>query len=152
MKKIILFFIFISTLNFSCRGLITPKSSYTIESKKVYYRNLEVVGANSASFKNISFIKDSCEYRDYAKDKNYVYYKEKRVEDADPNTFTMVDQGYYKDKKYLYFAGKRLEGSDSSKKTEIVKDNKITDCIPWGDGGCVLNNGKMYLNGEIYRK
>ena len=157
MKKIITFLFFIiSILNFSCRIIKNPNNIYTIKNNKVYYKAglkengsfSEIKGADYKSFITISYSQESCEYRDYGKDNKSVYFKDSKIDGADPKTFTILEQGYYKDKRYVYFSGKRLEGSDSRKEITIIKDNKDTKCIPWGDGGCILNNSFKYLNGE----
>ena len=44
--------------------------------------------------------------KDYAKDNNLVYYKIRRIKDADPRTFLVINKfGYSKDKKNVYLVG-----------------------------------------------
>ena len=149
MKKIILFLLVsISISSFSCKTLINPKNSYIVKEKKLYYKGTEMKGVDIKSFKNITYSYESCQYRDYIKDNKNVYFKNLKVEGADPQSFVMIEQGYYKDKRYIYFYGKKLVDSNSQKDIKIIKDNKDTNCIPWGDGGCIINNGYKYLNGE----
>ena len=147
MKRVLFLFLFISMISFTCRGIGYPKDPYIRQNNTVYYGNMGLPYVNIDSFVTISFSSSSCEYRDYGKDKNSVYFKNMKIEGADPASFVMLEQGYYKDKRYLYFYGKRLEGSDSRKEIKFIKDNKDTDCIPWGDGGCVINNGHKYKDG-----
>ena len=151
MKKIILFLLIaISITTFACRGITNPKNPYFINGNKVYYsyKGEEVKDADINTFENISYSTESCNYRDYGKDNKNVYFKNSKVEGADPESFAMLKQGYYKDKRYVYFYGKRLEGSDSRKEIIFIEGNKDNDCVPWGDGGCIVNNGNKYLGGE----
>ena len=149
MKKTILFLLITISINtFACRGISNPRSSYYVSWNKVYYKNTVVMDADINTFENISYSTDSCEHRDYGKDNKNVYFKNLKVEGADPESFVILEQGYYKDKRYVYFYGKKLVGSDSRKSIVFIKDNKDTNCIPWGDGGCLINNGYKYLGGE----
>ena len=155
MKKVLFLFFLVSIVNFSCRGISKPVDPYIKSSNKVYYKFMgdtgqELPGAKPETVKTVSYSTSSCEYRDYGKDSKNVYFKNMKVEGADAESFVMLEQGYYKDKRYLYFYGKRLEDSDSRKEIKIIKDNKNKSCIPWGDGGCVINNGNMYKDGVKY--
>ena len=157
MKKILFLFFLFSLMSFSCKMLVNSGKPYEIVNNKVYYRgagnmNMELTGAEPADFRTISYSRESCEYRDYGKDKKNVYFKNVKVEGADAESFVMLKQGYYKDKRYLYFYGKRLKDSDSEKEIKFIEDNKDPDCIPWGDGGCVINNGNKYKDGIKYLK
>ena len=124
---------------------------YAKDKNYVYYQEKLVKGADSDTLKKVELNAGNSKILDfgstYASDKNSVYFKNMKIEGADPASFVMLEQGYYKDKRYLYFYGKRLEGSDSRKEIKFIKDNKDTDCIPWGDGGCVINNGHKYKDG-----
>lgn len=155
MKKILFLFMMFSVIVFPCRILINREKPYVILNNKVYYSRtgkaeMELKGADSDVFQTISYSRESCEYRDYGRDNKTVYFKNIKVEGADAGSFVMLEQGYYKDKRYLYFYGKRLKDSDSSKEIKFIKDNKDKNCIPWGDGGCVINNGHKYKDGIKY--
>lgn len=65
----------------------------------------EVVEADKATFTII----DPC---DYAKDKSAVYHDEEKIKNADPETFSFLDdQSYYaKDKDNIFYFGKILDG------------------------------------------
>ena len=157
MKKVLFLFFLVSLMSFSCKMLVNPGKPYEILNNKVYYRGagnvkMELEAVDSVTFQTVSYSIESCEYRDYGKDKKNVYFKNVKIEGADPASFVMLEQGYYKDKRYLYFYGKRLKDSDSKKEIKFIKDNKDTDCIPWGDGGCVINNGHKYKDGIKYFK
>ena len=101
-----------------------------------------------STFETISITTSSCEDSDYGKDSKNVYFKNFKIKGADAESFEMLGQGYFKDKRYVYFHGERLEDSDSRKGVRIVDGNEDKECIPWGDGGCVLNNGFKYLRGK----
>ncbi|MBP9479510.1 MAG: DKNYY domain-containing protein [Sebaldella sp.] len=151
MKNSILLFFLISFSLFPCRTIINPKNPYVIKNNKVYYKDVEneemlLNNANSKEFENISYSKETCEYRDYGKDKRNVYFKNIKIKGADSKSFTVLKQGYYKDKRYIYFKGKRLEGSDSREKIEFIEGTRENSCVPWGDGGCIINNGNKYKN------
>ena len=146
MRKILFLFLFISIASFSCRGISNP-NPYIKNNNTVYYGNMGLPYVDADSFIMISYSRQSCEYRDYGKDKRNVYFEYMKVEGADAGSFVMLEQGYYKDNRYLYFYGKRLENSDSRKEIKFIKDRKDSDCIPWGDGGCVINNGNKYKDG-----
>ena len=157
MKRVLFLFFLVSIMIFPCKMLVNPGKPYIISNNKVYYTGpgsgkMELADADAGTFQMISFSVESCEYRDYGKDNKNVYFKNMMVEGADAKSFVMLEQGYYKDKRYLYFFGKRLKDSDSSKEIKFIKDNKDTDCIPWGDGGCVINNGHKYKDGKKYLK
>ena len=152
MKKVSFLFFLFSIMVFSCQTLVNPGKPYDISNNKVYYMGagkteMELPGADSTAFKMISYSSSSCEYRDYGKDRKNVYFRNQKIEGADAGSFVMLEQGYYKDNRYLYFYGKRLKDSDSRKEIKFIKDRKDSDCIPWGDGGCVINNGNKYKDG-----
>lgn len=153
MKNVVFYMLFLSVTAFSCRGIINPADPYIKLNKKIYYKNIgntffELYNVDIATFKTISITTSSCEDNDYGRDKNSVYYKENRIVGANPESFEVLGQGYYKDERYIYFHGKVLEDSDSQKSIEIIDGRKNQECIPWGDGGCILNNGIFYKDGQ----
>lgn len=157
MKKVLFLFFLVSVLVFPCRMLVNPGSPYIISNNKVYYKTagdakMLLADAEPDIFKTISYSRESCEYRDYGKDDKNVYFKNIKVEGADAKTFVMLEQGYYKDKRYIYFFGKRLKDSDSRKEIKIIEGTRDNGCVPWGDGGCISNNGYKYKDGKKYFK
>ena len=153
MKKIFLYLLIISISTFACKDLMNPTDPYFKVDNKIYYkipRNLflELQDVDVSTFETISITTSSCEDSDYGKDSKNVYFKNFKIKGADSESFEMLGQGYFKDKRYVYFHGERLEDSDSRKGVRIVDGNEDKECIPWGDGGCVLNNGFKYLRGK----
>ncbi|MBP9477558.1 MAG: DKNYY domain-containing protein [Sebaldella sp.] len=153
MKKIFLYLLIISISTFACKDLMNPTDPYFKVDNKIYYkipRNLflELQDVDVSTFETISITTSSCEDSDYGKDSKNVYFKNFKIKGADAESFEMLGQGYFKDKRYVYFHGERLEDSDSRKGVRIVDGNEDKECIPWGDGGCVLNNGFKYLRGK----
>ena len=143
----------ISISTFACKDLMNPTDPYFKVDNKIYYkipRNLflELQDVDVSTFETISITTSSCEDSDYGKDSKNVYFKNFKIKGADAESFEMLGQGYFKDKRYVYFHGERLEDSDSRKGVRIVDGNEDKECIPWGDGGCVLNNGFKYLRGK----
>ena len=153
MRSSLFCMLFLSVTVFSCKGIINPTNPYIKSNERIYYKNIdnpfsELYNVDITTFKTISITTSSCEDNDYGKDKNNVYYKNFRIVGADPESFKNLGQGYFKDKRYVYFHGKVLEDSDSRKSIEIIDGREDQECIPWGDGGCVLNNGILYQYGQ----
>ena len=153
MKKIFLYLFIISMTAFACKGIKNPSDPYFKVDNKIYYkipRNLilELQDVDINTFKTISRTTSSCEDNDYGKDSKNVYFKNFKIKEADAESFEILGQGYFKDKRYVYFHGERLEDSDSRKGVRIIDGNEDKECVPWGDGGCVFNNGFKYLDGK----
>src|SRR5688572_19298252 len=103
--------------------------SYVIQKKKVYY-----VHWNEATWKNKDLI-DSADsktfkrlkHRDYAKDKNYVYYEWKIIKGADPKSFKSILGYYGKDDFHGFYADKLIEGSTGKTFRVLDKGPYSTD-------------------------
>ena len=153
MKKIFLYLFIISMTAFACKGIINPSDPYFKVDNKIYYkipRNLilELQDVDINTFKTISRTTSSCQDNDYGKDSKNVYFKNFKIKEADAESFEILGQGYFKDKRYVYFHGERLEDSDSRKGVRIIDGKEDKECVPWGDGGCVFNNGFKDLDGK----
>ena len=49
----------------------------------------------------------------YAKDKNNIYYSDKKIVGADSKTFTLLGKSSYsKDKNNVYYEGEKIENAD----------------------------------------
>jgi hypothetical protein len=70
----------------------------------------KIEGADSETFKVISESDES-----YLADKNFVYFYGSKLENADVNTFELLDFGYAKDKNSVYFSGDstKMEGVEA---------------------------------------
>ena len=107
---------------------------YEIHENSVYYRTengLEKL--QNADAKTFEIFKES---RSFGRDKNNVYYGNKKIEGADKNTFELtydfgsVVNGYYsKDKNNVYYENKKLKGIDvkTFKKINRLVDNFLIE-------------------------
>ena len=102
------------------------------ENGDVYCDGVKVRGADGASFSHIDSeghakdknhvyymgtpISDTPEDFDVSnrKDKQNAYYKWRKIEGADVESYVVLDTEYGKDKNYGYFLGKPIEGSDGA--------------------------------------
>lgn len=64
-----------------------------------------VEGADSASFHQLAD-------REYAADRNSVYHRNLRIQNADPTTFHRIDQNYWSDAKRVFFVDSEIPGAD----------------------------------------
>lgn len=82
------------------------------DQKMAYFLGKPIIGADLESFSIIS--------RVHSKDKNHVYYQEKIIDQADPNTLISLDGqeprdkqlNYLLDANAVYYAGKKIPDSD----------------------------------------
>ena len=119
MKKIIVAILFL--ILYSCN------SEYEIQDEDVYYRfwsfeqggwnDLILENADVKSFKTIN-TKDNL----YGKDSIYVYFNNKIVPGADPQTFKYISNGYAIDKNRAYYYSDSITKS-SSKGFEIINSD-----------------------------
>ena len=64
----------------------------------------------------------------YSRDKNNIYYDNKKIEGADLPTFQRIDEYIYsKDKNNIYFRGKKISGADKDTFEKIDKYNYSKD-------------------------
>lgn len=61
--------------------------------------------ADSATFRKLNA-------KDYAVDKNHVFWKAGVLEDADPKTFINLNNWYGKDKHFAYYLSQKIDGAD----------------------------------------
>lgn len=92
------------------------KYGYARDKNFVYlvWQNKKIENSDGKSFEILN--------EDYARDSDAVYYKQKKLEGADSNTFEIIypanvrkhisPSGYAKDKNFLYFQGARIDGAD----------------------------------------
>lgn len=64
----------------------------------------------------------------YAKDKNFVYFETNKVDQADPNSFTLItgSRYYAKDKNFVYWEGKTINGADTNS-FELIHNSAAKD-------------------------
>ncbi len=84
------------------------EAGYTEDKDFIYYERSPIEnGGDPQSFKVLD------EYWPYAKDKNFVYYGEKIIRDADIKSFEVIERTTRaKDKNHVYEFGKIIEGAD----------------------------------------
>ena len=92
------------------------------DKNRVYYGvyGVQIMDVDIKTFKVLDF--------HYSKDKNYVYYENKKLETLDSKTFEVIDYSYGKDKNGVYYIDYPLELNKSSVKTTggFITDGKKT--------------------------
>ena len=78
---------------------------------------------------------------EYFADKNGVYYMKQKIPDSDINTFIILDDGYSKDKKHVYYENKIIPGADSETFRKAEKQGYYID-----------NNNNVYTKEGILVK
>ncbi len=115
---------------------------YFTEYRDFYYDTAIIKDANANSFElfqdkkdfaitsekrlsNETYYENEIYYakKDYARDKNNVYYFDKKIEESDPVTFELLSMIYAKDKNNVYLNGKIIESLDSNTFEPIQKDS-----------------------------
>ena len=103
---------------FSCSEKEKDKTNYVIQGQKVYFqidnkrgvlqtKKLLVKEADAATFKVIPGALN------YGMDKSSVFRDGEKIEDADLESFTVLDKNQYsKDKDHVYYYGMKMEGAD----------------------------------------
>lgn len=84
--------------------MVELSSQYYIYNNEIYVGNVRVPNASVdgfAVFENSGM---------YAKDKKNVFYRFYTVRDADMESFSVINSSFAKDKNYVYFQEKRLQG------------------------------------------
>lgn len=106
-------------------------SGYIKDDKHVF-RATKLLDVDASSFR---ILRLNWSYREeiYSLDKNYVYFDDAIIHEADPETFTLIRE-YAKDKSNVYFRGKKIEGAESE--TFTCLSNNFQDAN-W-----------VYVNGE----
>ena len=127
----------VDSKTFKVLGCNFTADCYSGDAKNVYYGPTKINGADPASFKILTknntreiyyYAKDKKNLynfgeiekidadidtieiidRFYKKDKNYVYYENKKMEQSDSKTFVVLNRGFSKDKNNVYYYGKKL--------------------------------------------
>lgn len=108
MNKVIFYCLCLTVLLNSCKKSVRLGDSHKLQEGKIFYlktqhglpyaKSLEIVGADISSFSaSIDGLSE------YSKDKNYVYFRESRINGAEPTSFTIIKGGpYSKDHKNVY--------------------------------------------------
>ena len=112
----------------SCSGTFFFEYGYNVKDGKVYYKNAfpggtsEIEGADAKTFKVIFQPGDPVynSNKDFAVDKNHVYWAGGPIEGSDGNSFVILDRNFSKDKGQCYFHGKLVPGADPNSFT--IKD------------------------------
>lgn len=119
--KIIILFLFIFLVIIITKSC---NSDYIIQEGKVFYRfySFGQGGWNKYIIENTdskTFEKIDSDIDLYGKDKLNVYFKNKIISGADPNTFKYIQEGYAVDKNRAYYYNDSIESS-SPKNFEII--------------------------------
>jgi hypothetical protein len=86
-----------------------PSPSFEVEGNFVYYKyNYDYSLIENVDIETFQILDNF-----YAKDKNFVYFKEKNMEEIDPESFEIICCGYSKDKNSIYYNATKLSGIDS---------------------------------------
>ncbi|OSY89556.1 hypothetical protein WH52_02685 [Tenacibaculum holothuriorum] len=106
--------------------ILSCKSDYVIEDDKVYYKywSFSQGGWNKMLLKSVdykTFSKINTDENIYGKDKNFVFFKEKIIKGADPNTFKVLIKGYAIDQTKAFYYTDSITNS-SSKGFEVIDD------------------------------
>ena len=157
----------VDSKTFKVLGCNFTADCYSADAKNVYYGTTKIIGADPVSFKILTknntreiyyYAKDKKNLynfgqiekidadmetieiidRFYKKDKNFVYYKNKRMEKSDSKTFVVLDRGFSKDKNNVYYYGKRL--LIDSKKAIFDNRDYVRDENYIYYGGQILEN------------
>lgn len=100
---------------------------YRILGTSVFYQSRIVSGADPISFQVLEL--DIPRYN-YARDKNAIYYQEKKIEDCDPSSFSVINENYSKDKNSVYFQGRKINTATASHFELLIPDScKKTTCF-----------------------
>jgi hypothetical protein len=107
----------------SVKGI--PSEGYAVKGEVVYYSG-DAIPADSRSFQVIQ--KD---FNFFARDKDHVYYLGRVINEAQPESFQILENGYVKDKAHVFFPKDRtyvlVEGARAE--TFVVKDDDATDGV-----------------------
>ncbi len=105
------------------------KNGYAKDKDNVFYNEIKINKVDYHSFSileiNQSFSKDrwaepySHIYRYYAKDRYHVFYGEKILKNAEPETIELLSPIYIKDKRHAYLWGSIISNSDANSFTFI---------------------------------
>lgn len=148
--KIFLFMI-LSIFSFSCKDYDFKNIKvYNIYGNQVFHvwESEPLEDVDVGSFEILYGRLSSCDYSTYAKDKNKVYYRNFMIENADVNSFEIIDSSYSKDKNHIYYEGKVLEKSNVNLKTESYR---LYICSSLGEAVCLINGKKKFYKDQIVK-
>ena len=106
----------------------------------IYYTREKIINSDAGSAETIQeSLKEECTlnygWSDHIRDKNYVYYRGKIVEGADPETFKCISYNVYSDKNNIYLKNTILKN---------VKENEIIFFDKWDKGYYIRGNDIYY--------
>lgn len=86
---------------------VFPNTIYSKDKNSIYFKEIKINDVNFATFSPIDGT--------YAKDINNVYYLGRKIEYADPNGFTVINNQYSfsKDKNNIYFQNQKIPNVDA---------------------------------------
>lgn len=134
-------------------NIINLDNGFIKKGNNIYYHN-KIDGSNKKinvdidTFKIFDCIKDSCNKRAYAKDKNNIYDGDDLIEEADPITFKPLNLFYAKDEYNVYYVNE-CKGYAEYKKIEDADPETfevLCGSIYAKDKNNVYLKGKIILN------
>ena len=113
---------------------------YSKDRDSIYYTGEKIINSDAGSAETIQeSLKEECTlnygWSDHIRDKNYVYYRGKIVEGADPETFKCISYNVYSDKNNIYLKNTILKN---------VKENEIIFFDKWDKGYYIRGNDIYY--------
>ena len=142
MKKLFMIFgLFAVVLCFPVKSYAITR--YIINNGKVYYQRLkyrdEMTDADAPTFKNLDYF--------YAKDKNNVYYNNKKLSKADSKTFEAF-QNYGKDRNNVYYREILVKDADP----QTFRENKTWQNTKDGIEYMAEDKNNYYTGEEIVKE
>ena len=150
-KMMILFFTVMTVISCGIKPIDKSNSnSYylTKTGKIVYSRNGNWLEIGIHEIKGVDKKTFSVMNENYAKDKNYIYYKETRVNNVDLKTFTPILEDYGKDKNHVYSGEKIMEGISPDGIKPITEENRQSMLYFENKDGIFYNNEKLPVEKE----
>jgi len=155
MKQMLIGIVILSTLITACIPFNNgEKSCYRIKDGKVYLRYyggypsakevmLKVEGADAKSFEYIEGSREGACQRGhmFARDENQVFYRNKKINFANPENFVHVSLGYSKDGSDVFFKNSVIEKADA--KSFFVIKNKRKQAYAADKYGLILRNKRV---------
>jgi hypothetical protein len=114
-------------------------TGYSAKNSKVYFRGSEIIGVDFDSFTTEGIVGNH--YKEYAKDKNTVYYYGQAIKNSDPSTFKRLiletngkslSTEYFLDSRNIYYRGETLLGANPANFTHYE--------------GYLVSGGSVYHN------
>ena len=85
------------------------KSTYTVGKEIVVFWGKEKL--KSADAKTFEILGGDYTGGDYAKDQNYAFYRDHKIEEADAKSFQHAGFEYAKDKASVFYMGEKFDGN-----------------------------------------